>query len=188
MDFKLFISKKRVCLFIFIFVNFLFLVKYSSRILFYYLPFSIFISVLFILLWNNRFYLIGTLIRFKISYKALLILFLILSFFIFLFIPKETLHVDRWSVINSFWENYFNNKYVYYAKSFDNNSPGPMPFYFVLALPFYLIGELGWFSVLGIVLFLITVNKFKKTNESNIVSVVLVTTISLLPLGNMLTK
>jgi hypothetical protein len=74
-------------------------------------------------------------------------------------VPKESLNVDRWSVISSFWQNYFNDEYVYFAKSFASNYPGPMPFYFILALPFYLIGELGLFSFLGIVVFVLFAKK-----------------------------
>jgi hypothetical protein len=42
-----------------------------------------------------------------------------------------------------------------------------MPFYFLLALPFYFIGELGWFSVMGVILFFIFLN-YSKTSKLNI--------------------
>lgn len=70
-------------------------------------------------------------------------------------VPYESLNGDRWSVITSFWDNYFNGQYVYFAKSNFGNPPGPMPFYYILALPFYAIGELGYFSLLGIVVFVL---------------------------------
>ena len=95
----------------------------------------------------------------------LLLLFFVVFYFAFQKIPVETLKVDRWSVISSFWDNYFGNKYVYFAKSNMNNPPGPMPFYFILALPFYIIGELGYFSILGIVLFFGLLN-YKKLNTN----------------------
>jgi hypothetical protein len=53
------------------------------------------------------------------------------------------------------WDNYFSGEYVYFAKSNFGNPPGPMPFYYVLALPFYAVGELGYFSLLGIVVFVL---------------------------------
>ena len=59
----------------------------------------------------------------------------------------------RWSVITSFWDSYFATEYAYFAKSFAGNPPGPMPFYFIMALPFYLIGELGFLSIIGLLLF-----------------------------------
>ena len=85
------------------------------------------------------------------------------------------MHVDRWSVIASFWDNYFNGKYVYFAQSFDGNYPGPMPFYFILALPFYIIGELGIFSVLGIFVFMFLM---KNKKNSNITSMYFILTAS----------
>jgi len=42
---------------------------------------------------------------------------LIGSGFIFYKIPVESLNVDRWSVITSFWDNFFKGEYVYFAKS-----------------------------------------------------------------------
>ncbi|MFA5555740.1 MAG: hypothetical protein WCY06_03390 [Flavobacteriaceae bacterium] len=47
------------------------------------------------------------------------------------------------------------------ATSHLGNYPGPMPFYYILALPFYLLGELGYFSLLGIIVFL-SLLKFDK--------------------------
>ncbi len=41
------------------------------------------------------------------------------------------------------------------------NYPGPMPFYYILALPFYLTGELGYFSLLGIFPFLLLLRSTK---------------------------
>lgn len=86
---------------------------------------------------------------------------ILLSCFLFIKLPQESLNVDRWSVISSFWDNYFSGKYVYFATSHMGNYPGPMPFYYVLALPFYLMGELGYYSLMGIPVFFL-VMKFSK--------------------------
>ncbi len=96
---------------------------------------------------------------------SLVLLFFIGAIFIFSKITQESLMVDRWSVISSFWDNYFSDKYVYLATSHRGNYPGPMPFYYILALPFYLLGELGYFSLLGIIAFLILL-KFDKISVS----------------------
>jgi hypothetical protein len=151
-------------LFIFLFINFIFSVKYSSRITDFYLPFSILITLVFYLIYRKQEIFIRLLGKLKINTISLLVFYFILCLFLFAKIPIETLNVDRWSVISSFWDNYFRGEYVYYAKSFDNNYPGPMPFYFILALPFYLIGELGLFSFLGLLLFiLLGFNNFSKS-------------------------
>lgn len=84
------------------------------------------------------------------------------SYFIFQKVPVETLNVDRWSVITSFWDNYFAGKYVYFALSHMNNYPGPMPFYYVVALPFYLLGELGYLSIIGLLAFILLLKVLNK--------------------------
>ena len=149
---------------IFLFINFIFSVKYSSRITSLYLPFSILITLFFFLIYKKSEILIKIFSKLKINPLILLVFYFGFCLLVFTKIPKETLNVDRWSVINSFWDNYFQGKYVYYAKSFDDNYPGPMPFYFILALPFYLMGELGLFSFLGLLLFiLLGFNDFLKS-------------------------
>ena len=67
----------------------------------------------------------------------------------YLKIPLDTLNVDRWSVIDSFWSFYFDGKYPYLASSHMGNPPGSMPMYFILSLPFWWLGELSIFSSLG---------------------------------------
>ena len=69
------------------------------------------------------------------------------------------LNVDRWSVITSFWDYFFAGKYPYLAKSHMGNAPGPFPIYFLLALPFYFMHQIGYFSLLGIVLMLFYIFK-----------------------------
>ena len=64
-------------------------------------------------------------------------------------IPLESLNVDRWSVISSFWEAAGVGEYPYFATSHMGNPPGPMPVYFLLAWPFYLTGSLDLLSAAG---------------------------------------
>lgn len=146
--------KTAIALGILLSINFAFSVKYISRITPYYLYFSTLILVFYIALWCNRIQLEKVLKKIPYLNTFLIIIFILVSSMIFIKIPSETLNVDRWSVITSFWDNYFSGKYVYFAESVDGNYPGPMPFYFFLALPFYLIGELGYFSIMGSIVFL----------------------------------
>jgi hypothetical protein len=119
--------------------------------------------------------------------------FLIISIFVlvcysaFNKIPVETLNVDRCSVITSFWDSYFNNQYVYFAKSNVGNPPGPIPFYFMLALPFYFFGELGWFSVMGIILFFVFL-RYSKTSKLNSTTGLLLTLSSIFYLWEVVSR
>ena len=78
-------------------------------------------------------------------------------------IPLESLNVDRWSVISSFLTEFYNGNYPYFVKSHLGNYPGPMPVYFLIAAPFYIIGELSILSTLGY--FLITLSFIKNMKQ-----------------------
>lgn len=167
-------SKKNLSLFIFMFVSFLFSYKYLSRVMPYSILISFGIISLYLLLWKKRDVLF---LNENFSKKLILLsllIFALFSFFIFKKIPVETLNVDRWSVITSFWDSYFRGDYVYFAKSNVGNYPGPMPFYFIFALPFYLMGELGWFSVLGVVLFYFIIKRNVTDQSLKFISVSLI--------------
>ena len=160
-ELNVYLSKKNISLFIFLFVNFIFSVKYLSRATNYYLIVSILILAFYIYLWKYR-HLFNKYFNSlnRINFLVLLVFFLI-SIYIFNKVSVDSLNVDRWSVITSFWDSFFKGEYVYLAKSNVGNPPGPMPFYFILALPFYIIGELGYFSIIGVIAFYLLMRKTK---------------------------
>lgn len=147
---KAFLLKKNISFALFLFVNFLFTYKYLERFTQWAALLSVFVSVLYTILYSKR-----NLLKFinKKIEVILLVVFITACLLIWQKIPIDTLNVDRWSVITSFWDSFFSNEYPYFAKSFAGNPPGPMPFYFILALPFYLIGELGFLTVIGSLFF-----------------------------------
>ena len=165
------VSKKQISLFLFILISFFFAVKYGSRITPYYILLALIISVFYYIIWKKRIFFQ----RFQAkSTYVLLVVFTILFSFVFYKITPESLNVDRWSVITSFWDNYFNNEYVYAAKSHKGNPPGPMPFYYIIALPFYFIGELGFLSIMGALVFLLILNYLKTPNYLKVTTLLLV--------------
>jgi len=155
-----------------VFVNFLFLAKYTARFTSYSLMISLAISIIYCLFYYYKDVL-------KISDKKLnLILLLAIPCYVigaaalFRLFPLSGVNVDRYSVITSFWDNFFQSKYVYLAKSHQGNMPGPMPFYFILALPFYFLRELGYFSIMGPVVFIVAL-KYAKIEGSRIIAGIL---------------
>lgn len=160
------LSKTNISFLLFLLVNFLFAVKYTERITSFYLAISISLMAFYLLIWKYRSKLNSFQSKLNVVNFSVVLLFFLGSAFVFFKIPPESLMVDRWSVISSFWDNYFSDKYVYLATSHMGNYPGPMPFYYILALPFYLLGELGYFSLFGIIAFLILL-KFDKISVSN---------------------
>lgn len=145
--------KAGVSLAIFLFINFLFSIKYLERASENYLFISALIFLLYIVFWNTK----GVLIKINPYLKWINLIavsgFIMGSAYVFNLIPVETLNVDRWSIITGFWDTALSGDYAYFGKGHSGNPPGPMPFYFLLAFPFYLIKELGFYSLLGIVAF-----------------------------------
>jgi len=79
--------------------------------------------------------------------------------------PVEKLNVDRWSVIYTFFDALKSGTYPYGVRSNMSNLPGPLPVYFVMAYPFYLLKEIGYMPLLALVL--LTVYLVKKGKKEN---------------------
>lgn len=163
------LTKKSISFTLFLFVSFLFTYKYLERFTQWAILLSVIVSLLYIVLYRTQHLLKFINKKLEISF---IIVFIVACFFIWKKVPIETLNVDRWSVISSFWDSYFANEYAYFAKSFAGNPPGPMPFYFILALPFYWVGELGFLSIIG-VLFFYWLMWYKKVNTINRILILL---------------
>lgn len=162
--------KRNVSLTILLLINFMFLLKYLSRYTEYYVFITIFVVIIqFVLIYfNSEVYKIIK--KIKIPPLLIFVCFSVIFVIIANRIPLDSLKIDRWSVITSFWDNYFNDLYVYKAKSFDGNYPGPMPFYFLIMFPFYLLGEFSYITVIGVFLFLLLFKN--KVDKSIIVTIV----------------
>lgn len=154
--------KSNISLLLFLFINLIFSIKYLSRVTNFAVPISLGITSFYFLIfkYQDKLQFFGK--QLKIVSMIGFLILCIASYLIFHKIPVETLNVDRWSVITSFWDNYFADEYVYFALSHMNNYPGPMPFYYIAALPFYLLGELGYLSIIGLLVFIILLKVLRK--------------------------
>lgn len=151
---------------ILLFINFIFCFKYSLR----YTEFGFYVATILLAI---QFLVFKYGDKISISNKLKkIICFCFLFFLVGLVIishfaiPLESLNVDRWSVISSFLTELYNGNYPYYAKSHMGNFPGPMPVYFLIAAPFYEIGELSILSSLGyLFLMILVIIKVKKVEN-----------------------
>jgi hypothetical protein len=163
-----------ISVFIIFFINIIFSIKYFSRYTEYATILILCMTIFYLFSIYNR-----KINNAKIHLKLVILFFIcyvIGSLFVVSKIPMQSLNVDRWSVITSFWDNYFRGEYVYYARSHHNNYPGPMPFYFIIALPFYLIREFAYLPLIGIGLFIFTIFQTKgKPKITNFVLIFLFT-------------
>ena len=154
--------KSNISLSLFLFINLIFSIKYLSRVTHFAVPISLLITSFYFLLFKYQDKLQVFAKNLKFANILGFAVLVVTSYFIFQKVPVETLNVDRWSVITSFWDNYFAGEYVYFALSHMNNYPGPMPFYYVVALPFYLLGELGYLSIIGLLAFILLLKVLNK--------------------------
>ena len=83
---------------------------------------------------------------------------ILFTIFFFVHYPQNLLKIDRFEMINLFWDNIFTNKCPYCPRTEGTNIPGPFPFYFYIFFPFYLINEVGYLSLLGVIVFILLLN------------------------------
>jgi len=179
--------KLQISILILLFINFIFSYKYISR----YVDSGIYFS-LFLFFFQLCVYLIQD--RVKISFKqksffayGFIGVILILVIIIHYTVDLSTLQVDRWSVISSFFTEFYNGDYPYFAKSHMGNFPGPMPVYFIISWPFYMLGELSILSCLGYCLYVfLVIKKYKSSN--NLVFILIYLSTSLFLLWEIITR
>ena len=154
-----------------LFINALFCVKYFERYTSFYPIITLFLLLIQVGVLYFTFYNKCTLKQQKIIISLMLILAVLGSLFVFRKIHISSLNVDRWSVIYSFWEAFLNGDYPYFSRSHMNNPPGPMPIYFVIALPFYLINEIGWMPLVAIFIGVVFISNQIKNLTSKLIFV-----------------
>ncbi len=162
-----------VCLSLFLLLNIIFFYKYSIRISNHPLLFSLGYGALQVLLFFGLLYFLQNKLNKRYSYLIFLFI-VIIQFILLLKIDVNTLNIDRWSVITSFLDELFVGNYPYLAKSHLNNPPGPFPGYYLFALPFYLIGEIGLFSLTGIVLYLLFLKSQNFNDKLILINLILI--------------
>jgi hypothetical protein len=68
-------------------------------------------------------------------------------------IPVETVRVDRWELMSNFLLRLFQGDYPYLASSRYNVAPpAPFPWLFLVGIPAWLAGEIGWFPLASLAL------------------------------------
>lgn len=160
--------------------NFLFAYKYIAE----QTSLGLVFTIVYILLFLGAFYITNR-INFKwfdskVFYYGLLITCSLMFLLLFRYVKVESLNVDRWSVINVFWEHVFAGKYPYSVQSNMGNYPGPLPVYFLLALPFYLIGEIGIFSITGFLLLALFMRRNLTPHKSAVCLILIILSIPIL--------
>lgn len=141
--------QKYIALFLFITINVLFYFKYFYRLSLVYALIAVggYLCLNYIVFYLYKYSKLTFSVRF---WTGVLILLTIGSGVVLHLMPKESLNVDRWEMIQIFWDAFLDGIYPYGVHSETGNYPGPMPIYFLLAYPFYKLDEIGWMTVTGI--------------------------------------
>ncbi len=140
----------------------LFVLKYAYRITEYNFLFTL----LFLLLFYSFPFLLKRIDteKYRIFRKKNVILIFSLLTIVFIvllnYIPVET-RVSRFLAIETWLNNLLNNHFPYDSPL----NPSGFPFLFFLALPFYLLGDAGYLTIVGFLLFWIAVIITSKTTK-----------------------
>ncbi len=157
-----FCKKNLFLILIYLFINFLFVYKYSARITSLYLTLSLLYSVIVVLV-------IGFMLQNKEKFQGLnkstfyfFIVFLLVILYtaVMFHIDPLSTRVGRYPALYTFIHRLLNGDFPYVL---GQNISG-FPFLFILIIPFYLIGDLGLFQIFSFVIFSIIVHE-KYTQE-----------------------
>jgi len=102
--------------------------------------------------------------RFASVYFGMLGLFTLSALFLLFKIDPYSIDVDRWSAIHGFIRNLFAGEFPYLARSHLGSMASPLPVMNLIAVPFYLIGDVGYlqvftFALTALVVFLTPASK-----------------------------
>jgi hypothetical protein len=143
---------KHAILPLFLVLNGLFVYKYGARITPHFLPLTAAYSLGFAILFYSLPALPERLFTRKL-YVAAAAAFCLAFAVLLHFVPQEAIRLDRHEMIALFWDNASEGINPYTPRTPGSNVPSGFPLYFAMSLPFHLIGEIGYLSLLGFALF-----------------------------------
>ncbi len=141
------LNTRNILLSIFIFINITFCVRYAIRIS---IEATIISTIIYLLLsvFTIKFCNKNTLSLKQIFLTC--IIWVACCIVLLQFVPLETIRVDRIEMIELFWNAVNDGEYPYSPRgNFNGNHPGPMPIYFILCYPFYLIKTYALIPILS---------------------------------------
>lgn len=152
------ISTTDICSFvIYGLINALFVYKYTSRITQQAwaasLVYVIIAGFLIVLLFRKDEFTASLRTQNLIYFSSIAFLAILLSLLMFHFDPQE-IRVGRYPALYDWITRLFNSEYPYAS----DTTPSGFPFIFVMAMPFYLLGDLGFFQIFSFLTFAVLVH------------------------------
>lgn len=164
-----FILKNYLFKLYFIFTNLLFVFKYGLRQDHVSVYLLIIIYTLFcgFVLFGNPFKFIKlNEDKLKILYKVICFSIMIVVFIVVSLTDGKTLNVDRWSAMDVGIRALLNGEYPYTATDHLNGRTSNFPGLFIIGLPFYLMGNVGYLQVFSFVLLSFTLYNILKIKQT----------------------
>jgi len=96
-------------------------------------------------------------------------------------VPQNAVLNDRYFMVQIFWQNLFHglNPYHPHLDAFSANVPGAFPFYFLMAVPAFLLGEIGLLTLSGFGIFVYCLNRTYKGRTRHVFAGLLLTIMSI---------
>ena len=154
-------------------INLLFIYKYGLRqnlINVYLLLFSYSSTLIFAYFLFTKDILI---VKSKFFYFTICALFLFFIIIINIYVDGNMLNVDRWSAMDVAIKALFNGEYPYTATDHLNGRTSNLPSLLIIGIPFYLLGDVGYFQCFSFLLLSYTFFKVIKNNTDRIYSIFL---------------
>lgn len=138
---------KIAAILIYVFVNAMFVLKYGTRqdfyspyvLLFFYVLF-LFSGLIFI---DNQRVFIDKYKNFNRGFIVVTVVFFLLFVVINFLVDENALNVDRWSALEVSIDSFIHFEYPYDKLDHLNGTSSALPGMMIIALPFYLIGDVG---------------------------------------------
>ena len=166
------IKKINVLLLIYLFINSLFIIKYTPN-------FEIFILIIYNFLIFNLLCFYDKINLNERIYAFLFFMFIIVFFLFTIYlnysVDGNTLNVDRWSALENGAKALINGDYPYNFLSHMQHKSSNLPMLMILVLPFYLIfGSVGYLQSLCFLLFAFLIYKMFKSYKERLLILLLI--------------
>lgn len=155
--------------FLFLLINLLFLYKYSIRqdYISPYLILLIYTVISVLVLRKNIFdFAFFQKIKLQAVYFITVITLVLIVFFIVYNVDGNLLKVDRWSAMHVGIKSILKGEYPYTAKDHMNQYTSNLPGLFIIGLPFYLLGNVGYLQVFTNLLMFYTIRNYFEIKKS----------------------
>lgn len=166
-----FVSKKKFFFIFYLFINSIFILKYSVRIEAIPVYVSVFAYVFIVLavffLHKKTTYFLNNIKRFNLFLVIFSVIIFLILMFINLNVDGLSLNTDRWSALEVLIKSILEGKYPYAILDHLGNTTSNLPGLFYVGLPFYLLGDVGFlqpftFLILSLFITFLKINNDKK--------------------------